>query len=125
MSGSSNLLIVEAADEGRQMMFQVMPALGSRRFDLLPERMSREVEDVFFSSSKTVAFLCQEKLMHFHLNSSPQVQDDPEVKKVSAECMAILYESQGRDTKDVLIYCAGGLYAMLRYDSSGQAKVVK
>jgi len=55
MSGSANLIMIEAADKGRQMKFQVMPALGSRRLDLLPLRMRSRVKDVFFSSSQTVA----------------------------------------------------------------------
>jgi hypothetical protein len=80
MSGSVNLIIVEAADWARQMKFQVMPALGSRRLDLLPQRVRSRVKNVFFSSSQTVAIHYQDKLMHFHLNSSIQVQDDPEVK---------------------------------------------
>ena len=56
MSGSSNLIIVEAVDKGRQINFEVMPPLGSRKLDLLPVRMRLyDVKNVIFTSSQTVA----------------------------------------------------------------------
>ena len=72
MSGSSNLIIVEAADRGRQIRFEVMPALGSRKLDLLPLRMRIDVENVIFTSSQTVAMHYEIELIHFHMNGTIQ-----------------------------------------------------
>ena len=86
MSGSSNLIIVEAVDKGRKINFEVMPKLGSRKLDLLPVRMRVNVNDIIFTSSQTVAMLFNDKLIHFHMNGTLQEQDDLEVKKVITKC---------------------------------------
>ena len=93
MSGSSNLIMATTVAQGRKIKFEVMPSLGSRKFDLLPLRMRIYVGDVIFTSSQTVVIhdLYHFQLIHYHMNGTLQEQDDEEVKKVIAKLESIIY----------------------------------
>ena len=66
--GSTNLLLTDTSDNGREMKFRVRPAPGSRKLNLLHIRT--RIDESFFTSNRTVVIKSGGRHLHFNLNGT-------------------------------------------------------
>ena len=65
-----------------------------------------------------------DRLIHIDLNGTLVPQNTAEVKQVVDGFISIICKSEARQSTEVLVESKGNLYSRLRYDKTGQAKMV-